>query len=165
MRPAATASFDDAGRAAAPGVCASRGKRTRSFSEAPSRLAGRTVFDQVSSLDETRASQADRRSRLPEGRVLDARFIRRTPHVHGDLLAYATNRRNGVDFDVVARGLSTGDERTFELVGSIGIEAISLDGRWIAVERVGDRSGDNDLYLCDVASAGSCGARTRTLTT
>jgi dipeptidyl aminopeptidase/acylaminoacyl peptidase len=82
--------------------------------------------------------------------VVDPRFIHRTPRVHGDLLAYATNRRNGVDFDVVARRLSTGDERTFELGGNIGVEAISPDGRWIAVERVGDRSGDNDLYLCDV---------------
>jgi dipeptidyl aminopeptidase/acylaminoacyl peptidase len=81
--------------------------------------------------------------------VADARFIHHTPHVRGDLLAYATNRRNGTDFDVVARSLSTGTERTFELGGNIGVEAISPDGRWIAVERVGDRSGDNDLYLCD----------------
>jgi Tol biopolymer transport system component len=35
--------------------------------------------------------------------VVDPRFIHRTAHAHGDLLAYATNRRNGVDFDVVAR--------------------------------------------------------------
>jgi dipeptidyl aminopeptidase/acylaminoacyl peptidase len=26
---------------------------------------------------------------------------------------------------------------------------VSPDGRWIAVDKVGDRSGDNDLYLCD----------------
>ena len=82
--------------------------------------------------------------------VVDERFIHRTPHVHGDLLAYATNRRNGVDFDVVARSLSTGEEQIFELGGNIGVEAISPDGRWIAVERTGDRSGDNDLYLCEV---------------
>jgi dipeptidyl aminopeptidase/acylaminoacyl peptidase len=82
--------------------------------------------------------------------VVDPRFIHRTPHARGDLLAYATNRRNGVDFDVVAHRLSTREERAFELGGNIGVEAISPDGRWIAVERVGDRSGDNDLYLCDV---------------
>jgi dipeptidyl aminopeptidase/acylaminoacyl peptidase len=82
--------------------------------------------------------------------VVDPRFIHRTPQVHGDLLAYATNRRNDVDFDVVARRLSTGEERTFEIGGNLGVEAISPDDRWIAVERVGDRSGDNDLYLCDV---------------
>ena len=85
-----------------------------------------------------------------EALVVDPRFIHRTPHVHGDLLAYVTNRRNGVDFDVVARSLSTGEERTFEIGGNIGVEAISPDGRWIAAERSGDRSGDNDLYLCDV---------------
>ena len=35
--------------------------------------------------------------------VVDPRFIHRTPQVGGDVLAYSTNRRNGVDFDIVAR--------------------------------------------------------------
>src|SRR5204863_7731531 len=68
------------------------------------------------------------------------------------LLAYATNRRNGVDFDVVARDLGSGEERTFELGGHCSVEAVSPDGRLIAAERLGERSGDNDLYLCDVES-------------
>jgi dipeptidyl aminopeptidase/acylaminoacyl peptidase len=81
--------------------------------------------------------------------VVDPRFIHRTPHARGDVLAYATNRGNGVDFEVVSRSLSTGDERTFELRGNLSVEAVSPDGRWIAVDKLGERSGDNDLFLCD----------------
>lgn len=84
--------------------------------------------------------------------VVDARFIHRTPHVRGGVLAYATNRRNGVDFDIIARDLVSGDETTFELDGNNTVEALSPDGRFIAVERTGDRSGDNDLLLCDLES-------------
>src|SRR3954469_19663659 len=86
--------------------------------------------------------------------VVDARFIHTTPHVArgGTLLAYATNRRNGSDFDVVVRDLVNGEERAFELGGYCGVESVSPDGRWIVVERTGDRSADNDLFLIDVES-------------
>jgi len=82
--------------------------------------------------------------------VADARFIHRTPHARGETLAYATNRGNGVDFEIVALSLVDGHEQTFDLRGNLGVEAISPDGRWIAVERLGTRSGDNDIFLCDV---------------
>jgi len=82
--------------------------------------------------------------------VVDPAFVHRTPCVGGGVLAYATNRRNNVDFDVVARDVATGDERTFELEGSNTIFAVSPDGRYVAVDRVGDRSGDNSLWLCDL---------------
>src|SRR6266699_805083 len=85
--------------------------------------------------------------------VVDARFIHGTPHVAaGTLLAYATNRRNGSDFDIVARDLGRGEERTFEIGGYCGVESVSPDGRWIVVERTGERSADNDLFLVDVES-------------
>jgi dipeptidyl aminopeptidase/acylaminoacyl peptidase len=83
--------------------------------------------------------------------VVDARFIHGTPHVaRGTLLVYATNRRNGTDFDIVARDLESGEERTFELGGYCGVESVSPDGRWIVVERTGERSADNDLFLVDL---------------
>jgi dipeptidyl aminopeptidase/acylaminoacyl peptidase len=82
--------------------------------------------------------------------VVDERYKHDTPHAAGRTLAYATNRRNGVDFDVVARDLETGEERTFELQGYVAVAAISPDGRRIVADRAGERSGDNDLYLCDV---------------
>jgi dipeptidyl aminopeptidase/acylaminoacyl peptidase len=107
---------------------------------------------------------------LPDGRVLlekdaggnerteplvvDPRFIHASPHVgrKGTLLAYSTNRRNGTDFDIVARDLRTGDEQAFELGGWCDVAAISPDGRWIAAERLGERTGDSDIFLLDLAT-------------
>jgi dipeptidyl aminopeptidase/acylaminoacyl peptidase len=93
---------------------------------------------------------------LEDGRleplVVDPRFIHRTPRVVGGTLAYSTNRRNAVDFDVVARDLTTGEERVFELEGHVLVEAVSPDGRSIVAHRTGKRSGDNDLLQCDIAS-------------
>jgi dipeptidyl aminopeptidase/acylaminoacyl peptidase len=90
----------------------------------------------------------------PEPVAVDPRFIHGTPHVSrdGSLLAYVTNRRNGRDFDVVARRLPSGEERSFELGGWCGVASISPDGRWIAVGRLGERSGDSDLFLLAAAT-------------
>jgi len=84
--------------------------------------------------------------------VSDPRFIHWTACAVGNVLAYATNCRNGVDFDVVARDLDSGAELVFELEGYNGVAAVSPDGRQIAVARTGARSGDNDLLLCDCAT-------------
>jgi dipeptidyl aminopeptidase/acylaminoacyl peptidase len=84
--------------------------------------------------------------------VVDERYKHDTPHAAGRTLAYTTNRRNGVDFDIVARDLESGEERVFEIGGYTAVAAISPDGRKIVAEKLGDRSGDNDLYLCDLDS-------------
>ena len=84
--------------------------------------------------------------------VVDPRFIHRTPHVAGDVLAYSTNRRNGVDFDIVARDLRSGEERVFEIGGNCSVESVSHDGVLVAVERIGEQSGDGDLYVCNTAT-------------
>jgi dipeptidyl aminopeptidase/acylaminoacyl peptidase len=84
--------------------------------------------------------------------VVDLRFKHDTPHAAGRTLAYSTNRRNGVDFDVVARDLESGEERTFAFEGYVAVAAISPDGRRIVADRAGERSGDNDLYLCDLGT-------------
>jgi dipeptidyl aminopeptidase/acylaminoacyl peptidase len=84
--------------------------------------------------------------------VVDERFVHRTPRAGGEVLAYSTNRRNGVDFDIVARDLASGEERMFELGGNCSVESVSRDGMSIAVERSGERSGDGDIFLCDVGS-------------
>jgi dipeptidyl aminopeptidase/acylaminoacyl peptidase len=81
--------------------------------------------------------------------VSDARFIHWTPRAVGTVLTYATNRRNGVDFDVVARDLVSGEEQLFALEGYNAVAGVSRDARHIAVERTGALSGDNDLLLCD----------------
>jgi dipeptidyl aminopeptidase/acylaminoacyl peptidase len=84
--------------------------------------------------------------------VVDPRFIHRTPQVGGDVLAYSTNRRNGVDFDIVARDLGSGEERVFEIGGNCSVESVSPDGLRVAVERIGEQSGDGDIYVCGVAA-------------
>jgi dipeptidyl aminopeptidase/acylaminoacyl peptidase len=91
---------------------------------------------------------------VPEPLVVDPRFIHSSPHVgrSGTLLAYSTNRRNGTDFDIVAHDLRTSDEQTFELGGWCAVAAISPNGRWIVAERLGERSGDSDLFLLDVTT-------------
>jgi len=90
----------------------------------------------------------------PKPLVVDPRFVHGTPQASrdGTLLAYATNRRNGRDFDVVARSLVNGQEHAFELGGWCHVESISPDGHWIAAGRIGERSGDGDLYLLGVES-------------
>jgi dipeptidyl aminopeptidase/acylaminoacyl peptidase len=86
--------------------------------------------------------------------VVDPRFIHRTPHVSrdGKLLAYSTNRRNGLDFDVVVRRLETGEERSFELAGWCISGEISPDGRWVVAEQLGELSGDSNLFLVGIES-------------
>jgi len=97
---------------------------------------------------------ATERDAIPKPLVVDPRFVHGTPRASrdGSLLAYTTNRRNGRDFDVVARSLVNGDERSFELGGWCRVESISPDGHWIAAGRIGARSGDGDLYLLGVES-------------
>jgi len=87
---------------------------------------------------------------LDEGPLVsDPEYNHWTAHADGRLLAYATNRRNGVDFDVVARDLETGEETVFELAGYNGVGAVHGDLIWVG--RVGARAGDSDVYLCNVA--------------
>ena len=71
----------------------------------------------------------------------------------GQRCVYATNRRNGVDFDVVVRDLRDGTERVvFDRGGWCEPDGFSPDGRWVSLARATDRSMDNDLFLCDLAS-------------
>jgi dipeptidyl aminopeptidase/acylaminoacyl peptidase len=84
--------------------------------------------------------------------VVDPRYIHRSPHVSHDgaLLAYSTNCRNGLDFDVVVRQLETGDERAFELGGWCANGEFSPDGRWVVAGQLGELSGDSNLFLLGV---------------
>jgi dipeptidyl aminopeptidase/acylaminoacyl peptidase len=86
--------------------------------------------------------------------VVDPRFNHWTPEASpdGSLLAYATNRRNGRDFDVVVRALESGKEQAFELGGYLGVHGFSPDGRWVVAERAGELAGDSDLFLLGVES-------------
>jgi dipeptidyl aminopeptidase/acylaminoacyl peptidase len=85
--------------------------------------------------------------------VVDPHFIHRSPQVSrdGTLLAYSTNRRNGLDFDIVVR-LESGEERSFELGGWCSSGEISPDGRWVVAGQLGELSGDSNLFLLGVES-------------
>ncbi len=85
--------------------------------------------------------------------VVDPRFIHHSPHVShdGSLLAYATNRRNGRDFDVIVRRLDEdGSERSFELGGLCAPGDFSPDRRWVAAGQLGEASGDSNLFLLEI---------------
>ncbi len=90
---------------------------------------------------------------VPEPLVQDPRFKHMVPCFSRDglLLAYSTNRRNGVDFDVVVRELESGEERiAYGLGGWCEAAGFSPDGRLIAFTRHTERSGDNVLCLVDL---------------
>ena len=71
----------------------------------------------------------------------------------GRLLAYATNRRNGVDFDVLVVDLETGERTTlWDRGGWTMAGGFSPDGRWLAVHRLTERNGDSELHLIEVAT-------------
>jgi dipeptidyl aminopeptidase/acylaminoacyl peptidase len=91
----------------------------------------------------------------PEPLVVEPGFFHRSPRISRDgrLLAYACNRRDGVDFDIFLRELATGKERLLvSLGGWCDVAGFSPDGSVLAVLRAGERSGDSDLYLVDVES-------------
>ena len=72
----------------------------------------------------------------------------------GHLLAYSSNRRNGVDFDVYVRDLRTGDERcVYDAGGWCSAQGFSPDGAWLAVSKPTEKSGDDELYLVGLESA------------
>lgn len=104
---------------------------------------------------------ADTDGAKPEPLVVEPEFFHRTPSASRDgrLLAYATNRRNGVDWDVVVRDLACGEERlVFSEGGWCQVGGFSPDGSLLAVLKLTLRTGDNDLYLVDVATGESFSA-------
>lgn len=82
--------------------------------------------------------------------VVDRDHIHRPGGVtrDGRWLAYATNRRDGVAFDAIARDLRSGDEHVLWARGGAAFPVgWSPDGRWLAVSELTDRAGDNRVHL------------------
>jgi dipeptidyl aminopeptidase/acylaminoacyl peptidase len=84
----------------------------------------------------------------------DARFVHGFAGVarDGRLLAFVSNRRNGVDFDVWVHDLGSGEQRCLYADGGwcSSASGFSPDGRWLSVLRAGPRPMDNDLLLLAV---------------
>ncbi|MGA2209802.1 MAG: S9 family peptidase [Acidimicrobiales bacterium] len=72
----------------------------------------------------------------------------------GRLVAFVSNRRNGVDFDVWVMDVATRDERCLYADGGWcqAGSGFSPDGRWLSVGRPGPRPLDIDALLIDVQS-------------
>ena len=90
----------------------------------------------------------------PRPLVRDPAFVHRDVSLSrdGSLLAYSTNRDNGVDWAIYVRSLRDGSERrAFALGGICESAGFSPDGRILAVLRDSGRPRDNDLYLVDLA--------------
>ncbi|MFA9432197.1 alpha/beta fold hydrolase [Egicoccus sp. AB-alg2] len=95
--------------------------------------------------------------------VVDDEYIHRPGGVtrDGRLLAYATNRGDGVAFDTWVRDLVDGGERrVFATGGWTGPGGFSPDGRYLAVSEMTTRPGDNVVHLVDLRQAqdGALGA-------
>jgi dipeptidyl aminopeptidase/acylaminoacyl peptidase len=86
--------------------------------------------------------------------VHDPDFIHRDPHLSRDgaLLAYTTNRRNGVDWDVVVRDLRTGEERVAYAGGFVYPFGFSPDAARLVVVRGTELSNDEELWVVDLAT-------------
>jgi dipeptidyl aminopeptidase/acylaminoacyl peptidase len=72
----------------------------------------------------------------------------------GRVLAYLSNKGNGVDFDLWVCDLATGEHRCLYAGGGWCQPAsgFSPDGRWVSVLRPGPRPLDVDLLLVEVAT-------------
>ena len=70
----------------------------------------------------------------------------------GRLVAFLTNRRNRIDFDLVVRDLETGSERCYYDGGGYCAPSsgFSPDDRYLAFHRLGQRALDLDLLLVDL---------------
>ena len=88
----------------------------------------------------------------PEPFAVDREAIHRSECVSRDgrLVGYASNRRNGVDFDVYVQPIGGEARLVAELGGWCDAAGFSPDGRRLAVLRITEKNGDNDLYLVGV---------------
>ncbi len=87
--------------------------------------------------------------------VVDEDHIHRPGGVtrDGRLLAYATNRGDGVAFDTWVHDLTTGEERcVFATGGWTEPGGFSPDGRYLAVSELTTKAGDNRVHLVDLTA-------------
>ena len=80
-------------------------------------------------------------------------FIHDLLDVQPGRLVYATNRRNGVDFDIVSHTLATGEEQVLWDGGGWFSDAqVSPDGRWVVLSRLTLLPASSELLLVESAT-------------
>jgi dipeptidyl aminopeptidase/acylaminoacyl peptidase len=85
--------------------------------------------------------------------VQDPAYLHNLLDVQPDRLVYATNRRNGVDFDVLSRTLSTGAEQVLWDGGGWFSDAqVSPDGRWVVLSRLTLLPASSELLLVEAGT-------------
>ena len=85
--------------------------------------------------------------------VHDPRFVHRILDVLPGRLLYATNRRDGVEFDVVIRDIATGDERVlYDRGGLVEEVTVSPDEHYLVLVRPSSGANSSQLLLVEVAS-------------
>ncbi|MGH3630998.1 MAG: prolyl oligopeptidase family serine peptidase, partial [Sciscionella sp.] len=83
--------------------------------------------------------------------VADPRYVHTLSEVRGGRIVYHTNRRNGVDFDVIIHNLATGEELTgYDGGGMVTESALSQDSRYLAVSRPAGAANSSQLLLVDM---------------
>ena len=96
--------------------------------------------------------------------VRDPRYVHRLLDVLPGRLVYATNRRNGVDFDVVIRSALTGEEIVvYDGGGMVQEAAASPDSHYLALTLPGERPMSDQVLLVDTMPT-TDGERLRVLT-
>ncbi len=93
--------------------------------------------------------------------VRNTRYVHRLVDVLPGRVVYTTNRRNGVDFDVVVHEFDSGAEHVVHAAGGMVDEAATApDGRRIAVTVPAEAALSEQLLLVDTAPAGAVRALT-----
>jgi dipeptidyl aminopeptidase/acylaminoacyl peptidase len=83
--------------------------------------------------------------------VQDPRFIHTLLDVQLGYVVYSTNRRNGVDFDVIKRSLASGEEQVvWDIGGWFEDAAFSPNGRWAVLQRMTLLPASSELLLIDL---------------
>jgi protease II len=83
--------------------------------------------------------------------VHDPRFIHDVADVTADRLCYLTNRRNSIDFDVIIRDLTSGDETVaYDGGGAVRHAAMSPNGRSVAVMLSSAPANSDQVLLIDL---------------
>ncbi|HSV65278.1 MAG TPA: alpha/beta fold hydrolase [Mycobacteriales bacterium] len=83
----------------------------------------------------------------------DERHVHRLVDVRPGKIVYATNRRNGVDFDVVVRDLASGTDRVcYDGGGYVAEVAVSPNERYVVLTRPAAPANSTQLVLVDTGT-------------